>query len=211
MINGLDSRYQKLFEKIVRTRYPADATSMLADLDRRYEVIARDVSFAASSSNPIDKRLPYTACCLALIKTMHSRGFDYQAIRMTCLEVTYELVRPKNRFNAWIRRLPPKLFGTWLADAFVKVMNRRVGVKGHPDGFRAQVVSDRKLTYGLGYGVDILECGICKLYQKHDAGEFVSILCEVDKVTSGLAGLELVRNGTIAAGATHCDFRFKKK
>jgi hypothetical protein len=207
----LDSRYQKLFEQILRARFPADATSMLAEIDKRYEVLGRDVSFAFSSTNPIDKRLPYTACCLALIKTMDSRGFDRQAIQNTCLEITYEFVRPKNRFNAWVRRLPPKLFGTRLADAFVNLMNRRVGVKGHPDGFRAKVVSDRKSTYGLGYGVDILECGICKLFQKHDAGEFVSILCEVDKITSGLAGLELVRNGTIAAGATHCDFRFKKK
>ena len=142
---------------------------------------------------------------------MHARGFDYETIRMTCLEITLELVRPKNLVNAWMRRLPPKLFGTRVADLFVKLMNRRVGKKGHPDGFRAQVISDRDSTYGLGYGVDILECGICKLFNKHDAGQFVSILCEVDKVTSGLAGLELVRNGTIASGATHCDFRFRKK
>lgn len=184
---------------------------MLTDIDRNYEVVARDVLFASSSSNPIDKRLPYTACCLAVIKTMSARGFGYEAIRETCLEITYEFVRPKNRFTAWLRRLPPKLFGTLIADAFVKRMNRRVEVKGHPDGFRARVVSDRQSTYGLGYGVDILECGICKLYQKHNAGEFVSILCEVDKVTSGLAGLELVRNGTIANGAIHCDFRFRKE
>ena len=55
-----------------------------------------------------------------------------------------------------------------------------------------------------------IECGICKLFQKHNAGKYASILCEVDKVTSNLAGLELIRNSTIAYGAEKCDFRFKK-
>ena len=72
------------------------------------------------------------------------------------------------------------------------------------------MITDKKDTYDLGYGIDILECGICKLFQKHDAAKYASILCEVDKVTSGLAGLELIRTGTIALGATKCDFRFRK-
>ncbi|MFI5156145.1 MAG: L-2-amino-thiazoline-4-carboxylic acid hydrolase [Chitinophagales bacterium] len=43
-----------------------------------------------------------------------------------------------------------------------------------------------------------------------DSKKYASILCEVDKVTSGLAGLDLIRTGTIALGAKKCDFRFKK-
>ena len=39
----------------------------------------------------------------------------------------------------------------------------------------------------------------------------ISILCEVDEITSALAGLKLVRTGTIANGAKKCDFRFIKK
>jgi hypothetical protein len=49
----------------------------------------------------------------------------------------------------------------------------------------------------LGYGVDILECGICKLFKKHGYEQYASILCEVDRVTSGLADWNH-QNGTIA-------------
>ncbi len=41
------------------------------------------------------------------------------------------------------------------------------------------------------------------------ASATASILCEVDKLTSSLAGLEMVRSGTIANGAAKCDFRWK--
>lgn len=51
---------------------------------------------------------------------------------------------------------------------------------------------------------------ICKLFQKHGAGRYAAILCEVDKLTSSLAGLELIRSGTIANGAAKCDFKFRK-
>ncbi len=71
------------------------------------------------------------------------------------------------------------------------------------------MVTDPALTHGLGYGMDILECGNCKLFQKHGAGRYVPILCEVDKLAVLLAGLEMIRKGKIADGADCCDFRWK--
>ena len=81
----------------------------------------------------------------------------------------------------------------------------------NPDGFIANIITDKKETLGLGYGVDILECGICKLFKKHNYQKYSSILCEVDTITSGFAGLRLVRGGTIALGAKKCDFRWERK
>ena len=60
----------------------------------------------------------------------------------------------------------------------------------------------------MAFGFDIVECAIVKLFRKHGAGRYVPILCEVDELTSAMAGLELRREGTIANGAARCDFRF---
>ncbi|MBK8568109.1 MAG: hypothetical protein IPN76_33570 [Saprospiraceae bacterium] len=46
------------------------------------------------------------------------------------------------------------------------------------------MITDPALTFGLGYGMDVVECGICKLFQKHGAGRYAAVLCEVDKLTS---------------------------
>ena len=82
--------------------------------------------------------------------------------------------------------------------------------KAHPGGFRAAILSNKAETLGFGYGINMLGCGICKLFSKHGYERFSPVLCEVDYLTSDLAGLKLVRTGTIANGAAMCDFRFEK-
>ncbi|MES1225940.1 MAG: L-2-amino-thiazoline-4-carboxylic acid hydrolase, partial [Bacteroidota bacterium] len=97
------------------------------------------------------------------------------------------------------------------AAILLKTFNKRVSNNENVNGFVATIITGKNETYGFGYGVDILECGICKLFNKHNYQKFSSILCEVDEVTSALAGLKLIRTGTIALGAKKCDFRFKKE
>ena len=90
------------------------------------------------------------------------------------------------------------------------MLNKRVSINKNKNGFKANIITDKQETFGFGYGVDIIECGVCKLFNKHNFGKYTPILCEVDKLTSNIAGLTLIRKGTIANGAEKCDFRFKK-
>lgn len=61
------------------------------------------------------------------------------------------------------------------------------------------------------YGLDITECGICKLYSAQGAGELSRYMCLSDYVVSKAFNRGLVRYKTIAEGAEKCDFRFKKR
>ena len=203
-------RFRKFFVKSIKKYFPAEASSVLSELDQRFEVLSLDTKFAATSTNLIDKRLDFTAYFLALIQTLEQKGVSYEQIKNICLEITYAYVSPKNAFQKWMKKLPARLVGSRITVPLLRAFHRRVNKLGHPDGFRAGIVTDKKQTYNLGYGFDIYECGICKLFQKHRAEKYATILCEVDKVTSNLAGLELVRKSTIAYGADKCDFRFKR-
>jgi hypothetical protein len=204
-------KYRKYFKKVIVQKYPETGDAILLETESLYLIISKDTNFSKISSNPIDKRLDFTAYFLAFIQVLDKRGVDYESIKSTCLEITYEFVRPKNELQKWLKRLPLKLLNSGLASPLIKILDRKINRKGYVDGFVAKIITDKKETYGLGYGFDILECGICKLFKKHNADKYSSILCEVDKFTSSLAGLELVRKGTIANGAEKCDFRFKKK
>lgn len=201
--------YQKHFRSILQQRYPTQAKMLLEALEGRYEILKQDIHFAKKSSNPMDKRLDFTACFLALIQVLEKRGENFDQIRATCLEITHEYVRPKNALQAWLKRLPVKIMGTPLGHLLIRFMKKKTEKLGYPDGFLAKMITDPAQTFGLGYGVDILECGICKQFQKHGMQRYATILCEVDELTSSLAGLELVRSGTIANGARCCDFRWK--
>lgn len=202
--------YRKYFVATIRKSYPDTFEAMVAETDRHYKLISADTKFAASSKNPIDKRLDFCAYFLAWIKTLDSRGEEFEAIKRICLDVVTEYVRPKNKFQQMVKRLTAKFIDTWLATIVLKKFNKRISGK-NDSGFVANIITDKQETFGLGYGIDILECGICKLFHKHHHDQYASILCEVDEVTSGLAGLVLIRKGTIANGADKCDFRWRKE
>jgi hypothetical protein len=203
-------RFRKFFVKAIEKKFPDDIAALVKELDQRFKVISADTKFASGSSNPMDKRLNFSAYFLALIQTLEGKNQSYEQIKAICLEVTSDYVSPKNAFQKWMKRLPPKLVGKRYTKPLIKILHNKVSVKGDPDGFRAEIITDKNQTYNLGYGVDILECGICKLFKKHDATKYASILCEVDKITCNLAGLELIRSSTIAYGAEKCDFRFRR-
>lgn len=201
--------YRKYFIRSVKNHYPAAFEKIISDKDSHYRIISKDTTFAKTSNNPMDKRLDFSAYFLALIKTLDERKEEFEAIRKICLEITTAYVQPKSKLQEYFKRLLPKLTNTWPGQILIKVLHKRVSVNNNALGFIANIITGKQETYGLGYGIDIIECGICKLFRKHDYSKYASILCEVDEITSGLAGLELIRSGTIANGARKCDFRFK--
>lgn len=190
--------------------FPETSKTIILNIEREYDSISKSVDFAYKSSNPIDRRLDFSSYFLALVKVLNDQGESYDTIRLISLGIVKEYVRPKNKIHSALKKVPLKLLGTPITIRLLKLFDKKVSVKGHPDGFLARIITDKKETYGLGYGVDILECGICKLFKKHDLERYAAILCEVDEITSAMAGLDLIRTGTIASGAQKCDFRFKR-
>ncbi|MCE7065234.1 L-2-amino-thiazoline-4-carboxylic acid hydrolase [Dyadobacter sp. CY326] len=202
--------YKDYFINSIRKNFPVNSAQLIMETENHFSHISKDTRFAATSKNPIDRRLNFSAYFLALVQTLNEHGETFERIREICLEIVIEYVKPKNRIQQFLKKLPPKLIGTRVAGLFLKLFDKKVSQNANPNGFIAKIITDKNETYGFGYGVDIMECGICKLFKKHDYEKYASILCEVDKVTSGLAGLELIRSGTIANGAAKCDFRFRR-
>ena len=202
--------FKKYFKESLAANYRRDSARLLENMEREFNTIKVDVAFAGTSKNPIDRRLTFTAYFLAFIKVLDKHGENFEKIREISLEIVKEYVRPKNKIQKFLKRLPLKLFNTTLANVLLKSLKKKVSQRGHPEGFVAKIITDKNETFGLGYGIDILECGICKLFKTHKYEQYAKILCEVDEITSGLAGLKLVRTGTIANGAKTCDFRFKR-
>ncbi|CAM4318515.1 hypothetical protein EWU23_09345 [Cytophagaceae bacterium 50C-KIRBA] len=189
--------------------YQLEADEIIAKMDLLYPEIY-DPSLA-TSKNPIDKRLSFSAYFLAMIQILDKKGESYEQIRQVCLQVAYDFVQPKNSFQRLIKTWPSRFIQTWLGKLLIQNLKKVAEKPGHLDGFVARIITDKNFTHGLGYGIDILECGICKQFQKRNYARFSSILCEVDYMTTSLAGLEMIRQGTIAQGAELCDFRYKIK
>ena len=202
--------YKKYFFDILKSEFPENFKAIFQEIENKYDIISNDTNFSFNSKNPLDKRLDFANYFLSFIQVLDKKGLSYEKINTISLEIATNYVKPKNKFQAWLKKLPAKLTNTLFSTFLLKKINNKIGEKRHENGFVAEIITDKKETYGLGYGINIIECGICKLFDKNNATKYKSILCEVDKITSNLAGLELIRTGTIANGAKICDFRFKK-
>jgi hypothetical protein len=61
------------------------------------------------------------------------------------------------------------------------------------------------------WGINYLECGVVKYFAQEGAEELTPYMCQIDYLFFPGMGINLQRQGTIAHGCTHCDFRFKRE
>ncbi len=198
---------KKLFAKNLLELLGEKGKMIWQETEKEFLKLKKDLDFLKTSQNTMDKRLETAALFLALIKSLEKQGADFEEIRKICLELAAELVKPKNRLQVWAKIWIAKLVTT---PFFQKLLAKKMqSVKNSPEGFVVELVKGDRENFDFGF--DIKECGICKLYRKQQAEKYAKILCEVDYMTSEIAGLQLNRSMTIANGGEKCDFRFKKK
>ncbi len=184
-----------------------DVDAILAEVREEVLRLAPAWAFVESSGNRMDRRLPTAGVFLALVNVLRRRGEPFETIRAVALGTARELVTPRGPVSRLAKRAVGRLastrLGPWLFE-------RAIGAApSHERGFRLRVVNAREQGFDLGF--DVARCAITRLFRDAGAEEYTKILCEVDFITSQLAGLELHRTGTIANGAAVCDFRFRRK
>lgn len=204
-------KFRKYFHGAIQKEYPQQATQLIADIETSFKRIQPDVRFAKTSKNPVDRRMEIAAFFLATIEVLDKSGEPMERIRAVLLGIANEYVRPKNAVHRMLKKLPVQLIDSWFGRFLIHQMKNKVSQRAHPDGFSVRVLTDKTETLSFGYGIDILECGICKLYTKHGLQKYTHLLCEIDHITTSLAGLTMHRSGTIALGASKCDFRYERK
>jgi len=142
--------YRKYFISAIRHYYPLNAALLITTTDNHFAVISADTAFARHSANSVDRRLDFSAYFLAFIKSLDNQGESFGTIRKICLEIVTNYVMPKNKLQQFLKRLLPKLINTWIASIFLEKFSRSVRRKAHPDGFVANIITEKAATYGLG-------------------------------------------------------------
>ncbi len=206
----LRNNFRKYFKKALETSYPEGFREIIKKIETKQTLLLKEITFAAKSKNPLDKKMAFSAYFLSTIKVLEKEGESFETIKKLCVDIAKDYVKPKNKLHKWINTLQPKLINLPFAESYLKRYGRKTSLASHENGFTADVFTDKNTTLGFGYGMDIKACGICTLFKNNQAANYTAIMCEVDKLTFSLAGYELVRMDTIANGASKCDFRFQK-
>lgn len=149
---------------------------------------------------------PLAASLVALFHTLHEdAGLD----RAASVSVIDELLQ-----TAYRRRLSPPIKGKLMSAAFRLPVLRNTILRSmeraseDAGGFVMHEVD----SPGDLMAFDVEYCPISKFLAEHDAVEVGPLVCKVDDMLAGtLPGISLHRTGTIANGATRCDFRYRRE
>ena len=200
-------RFKKNLKKVLSNYYNGKAlNSILFDIHLECDRLAHQVPHIGGIKNPFYANMLFESVLgLALYKTLTKKGMQVEDIGRILLE-TFTA-----RVYSWPRSLRRIINLLLFSDPVRLILKRRA------DESRKRLNnSDWVLEYVEGndedyeYGVDYLECAICKLYHAHDADEMIKYNCQCDFTLSDALGWGLVRTMTIADGDKKCDFRFKR-
>ena len=192
-------------QKVFTARFGDDLSATLVmETKQAYEALRPEIPNIGGKENMFTEWLNYSAYYLAMYRALSVRGHTVDDVGKLIFE-TYEVMAdyPKwflrivGRFK-YGKKYEEKLRGAAAASQMRKYSGDFVSsfIEGNGENF--------------DYGLDITECGICKLYSAQGAERLARYMCLGDYVLSKAFNRGLVRYKTIAEGAEKCDFRYKK-
>ncbi|MBN2077575.1 MAG: L-2-amino-thiazoline-4-carboxylic acid hydrolase, partial [Spirochaetes bacterium] len=109
--------------------------------------------------------------------------------------------------------LATRVLGTiYLTRFWQRRMSKRAArsqERRYPDDWVFEFVPGDSSTFT--FGINHLECGICKYYKRMGAEKYIPYLCLLDYPLFAMLGVCLERTETLGNGAMRCDFRFSRR
>ncbi len=169
----------------------SDSTAALAAAREALIGMLPTMAYVDDPESPMASNLFFCAIMLAYFKPLREEGATAHEFGSLMLEVI-DRQSPVQE--------PVKHPGSSMVNAAAQSNE-----SAKPGEFVFDVIEDPE---GADWGMNIKSCAICHLFSQHDAMDLVPYMCASDDVISDKSGQGLERTGTIALGASHCDFRF---
>jgi len=182
-----------------------DVTDIVERAREEYLSLIPRIPDIGGRSNPLAFNLIEAAVMLAYYKVLKKREMSLEEIGA----VTHDVVRARvTSYPSLLLRLR----GAYISSSYCQKKRRRLAIrsqnKEYPGDWVFSFVEGDGKTFH--YGIDFSECGICKLFEAHDAREYTPFLCEIDYITFGAFGITLFRTKTLGEGDDVCNFRFMR-
>jgi hypothetical protein len=169
----------------------ADPQRAIERASSRWDELSPNFAYADEPDHPMAPSFLLCAAHLVLFEVLREEsGVDEHTYGRTMHSIPPSPVPEPTEPEA-----PPN----WSAAAKESMANRRAG------RFAFELVRDEAADFGM----NIRACALVHEFSRHDALDLVPYFCHNDDVGSDATGQGLRRTGTIAVGASHCDFRYK--
>ena len=195
MMQLFDRMASKGFNELA-AKFTDQPEPAMARARERFEALTETMAYRDQPDHPMAMSVYFTHVQLAFFLVLRDEGasaHDYGAAMLA-----YMTANPRP-----LPEEPP----TTPPDAFFDAaIASQSSAKPEEFVFDAERTGDGENDWVM----NIRSCAICHSFSKHDAMDLVPYMCATDDVESVHMNQGLHRSGSIAVGATHCDFRFKR-
>jgi hypothetical protein len=193
----------KIGQRVMARQYADDFVEMvIQESDAEFALLLPQIPYIGGEANPLTDTLEQMTSLLALYRVLTRHGI--------AVEEVGELAQ--NMAQTWIDQFPRlvrKLIGRFYMTRWNRASLRKRALESqqqvYPGNFVTEIVEQGD---NFEWGVNYVECGVVKFFHAQNADEFTPYMCLIDMLMFPAMGIRFQREGTIANGCTHCDFRF---
>lgn len=207
--NRLLKNHDKLIKLGMDTfneRYGGCGEQIAAEARREFEQLIPQIPYIGGKQNRLTDTLEQMTSLLALYRVLKARGVPVEEIGALVQQMV----------TAHIESFPSlarQMIGRFYMSRFWRKSTRKRALESQQRQYEGNFVYEVVEGDGEGFewGVNYLECGVVKFFHQQAADEFTPYMCLIDYLVFPAMGVDLQRQGTIANGCTHCDFRFRRQ
>ncbi|HEX9002338.1 MAG TPA: L-2-amino-thiazoline-4-carboxylic acid hydrolase [Blastocatellia bacterium] len=180
-------------------RFANDAEAVVAEASAIFDEMLPNMAYVDKPQHPLASALFICSVNLSLYLALKKRGVDVHAFGNAMLNglTRAPIPVPKESDEVLQERL-----------AQFALIAEASQVSAAPGEDVVEFVSRENADFEWGYNVK--SCAICQAAAKYDAMDLVPYFCAVDDVMSDKGNQGLRRSGSLAVGASHCDFRYQR-
>jgi hypothetical protein len=178
--------------------------NILDEIKVRIELLIPELPYIGGKKNNFySEALISSAFYLPMFLVLEREGYsirDLARVRLEILEFMSKSLSPRER------NPDSSSFFSKDRDEVRKQNAKKSQLRRYPEDWVFEFVEGN--DHDFDFGVDYIECGIFKYYEKLGVERFAPICCLCDYPNFHRLGIGFKRTQTIACGASSCDFRF---
>ena len=199
------NRIRDIARKVLGQYFNESKVSQILDESKlKFEDLLPQLPYIGGKKNISTFNIIEGAWMLAIIFPLESEELSVREIGKMMYEILKIYFESKSAITKWLNG---KLMFTKFMIEKRKKKCEEAPFKQHTEGWVEEFVEGDGKNFD--FGIDITECGLCKLFKKYNAEKYVYFLCLGDYPMYKAWGIGFTRTQTIANGASKCDFRFK--
>jgi len=204
-LRGIFDRARPEFAEIAG-RFVDDPETIVDGAAAIFETMLPDMAYREKRDHPMASAAFICTANLALFLALKERGVDEHAYGAAMLDSIANRAPEPPAEDSPDRPSARDRMAQFVASAEASQTDALPGEFVYEAVFDSRAPDQREFDWGM----NVKSCAICSAFARHDAMELVPYMCATDDLVSDREQQGLRRTGTIAVGASHCDFRFKR-